>query len=219
MSKMRNDSTWNQLTPEQRETLETWLFDENLGYAETVERVRREFGLQSTTFSVGRFRRRRAAERQAEDLADAHAAAIDLNGIPADLTSLREALVKLAAKTAFNLVTEQPGDLRPAVPLIKLLFASEAIDIRRSRLSLAQGRFEYDATAASLKELPNLRAYLRAIENDADLTCDEKIGRVRALLFGWDSPKPGLEDQVPSQPGPRDQPATAPNSPNAPKCA
>ena len=64
MSKMRSDSTWNQLTPEQRETLETWLFDENLGYAETVERVRREFGLQATTLSVGRFRRRRAAERQ-----------------------------------------------------------------------------------------------------------------------------------------------------------
>ncbi len=122
MSKMRNDSTWNQLTPDQRETLESWLFDENLGYTETVERVRREFGLQATASSVGRFRRRRAAERQAEDLADAQAVALDLNDLPVNVASLREALVKLAAKTAFRLATEKPDDLRPAVPLIKAAF-------------------------------------------------------------------------------------------------
>ncbi len=79
MSKMRSDSTWNQLTPEQRETLETWLFEENLACSETVERLRREFGLQATVSSVGRFCRRRAAERQAEDLAEAQAATFDLN--------------------------------------------------------------------------------------------------------------------------------------------
>jgi hypothetical protein len=213
MSKLRNDSTWNQLTPEQRETLETWLFDENLGYAETVDRVRREFGLQSTTSSVGRFRRRRAAERQAEDLADAQAAALELNDIPADLTSLREALVKLAAKTAFNLVTDEPGDLRPAVPLIKLLLASEAIEIRHSRLKLAQTRFEHGAATAALKELPNLRAYLKALENDTGLTHDEKIDRLRAFLYGWDSPKPGVADHVPSQQQPMDASATGPNPP------
>jgi hypothetical protein len=36
---MRDDSTWNRLTAEQREKLESWLFDENLGYAETLVRV------------------------------------------------------------------------------------------------------------------------------------------------------------------------------------
>jgi hypothetical protein len=61
-----------------REPPETWLFEENLGCSETVERLRREFGLQATASSVGRFRRRRAAERQAEDLAEAPAAAFDL---------------------------------------------------------------------------------------------------------------------------------------------
>ena len=125
MSKLRNDSTWNQLTPEQRVTLETWLFDENLGYADTVERLRRDFGLQTTTSSVGRFRRRRAAERQAEDLAEAQAAA--------------------------------------------------------------------------LQELPNLRAYLKALENDTDLTCDEKLDRLRTFLYGWDSPTPAASG-VPMRP-------------------
>ena len=62
MRKMRDDSTWNQLSPEQRETLEEWLFDENLGYEKTVKRVREEFGLETTIASVGRFYRRRARE-------------------------------------------------------------------------------------------------------------------------------------------------------------
>ena len=213
MSKLRNDSTWNQLTPEQLETLETWLFDENLGYAETVERVRREFGLESTISSVGHFRRRRAAERQAEDLAEAHAAALGLNGLPINLTSLREAVVKLAAKTAFNLATDQPEDLQPVVPLIKLLLASEALELRQSRLKLAQTRFEHHATAAALQELPNLRAYLKALENDTGLTWDQKTDRLRAFLYGWDSPKPAVEDQVPSQPAPMDASPTGPDSP------
>ena len=59
MRKMRDDSTWNQLTPEQRETLEGWLFDENLGYVETLERVQKEFGLEATIASLGRYYRRR----------------------------------------------------------------------------------------------------------------------------------------------------------------
>ena len=37
MRKLRNDSSWNRLTYEQRDTPEGWLFDENLGYAEIFE--------------------------------------------------------------------------------------------------------------------------------------------------------------------------------------
>ena len=127
--------------------------------------------------------------------------------------SLRAALVKLAAKTAFNLVADKPGDLQPVLPLIKLLLAGEAIDIRRSRLKLAQTHFDYDATAASAKELPNLRAYLSAIQDDDGLTHEEKLDRVRAILYGWNSPKSGLEDEVPSQPPPVAEPAAGSNSP------
>jgi len=67
MRKMREDSTWSLLTPEQRETLEGWLFEENLGYAKTLERVQKEFGVTATMASLGRFYRRRARERAARD--------------------------------------------------------------------------------------------------------------------------------------------------------
>ena len=47
MRKMREDSTWNGLTGEQRQKLQSWLFERNLGYAETLERAHKEFGVQS----------------------------------------------------------------------------------------------------------------------------------------------------------------------------
>jgi len=79
MRKMREDSTWKRLTPEQRETLEGWLFDENLVYASVVERVREEFGLQTTVASVGRYYRSRARLRQVLELLEAQLAANALN--------------------------------------------------------------------------------------------------------------------------------------------
>ena len=49
---MRDDSTCNRLTAEQREKLESWLFDENLGYVETLARVQKDFGVEATISSL-----------------------------------------------------------------------------------------------------------------------------------------------------------------------
>jgi arginine deiminase len=56
-------------------------------------------------------------------------------------------------------------------------------------------------TAASLKELPHLRAYLAVVGDDASLSHDEKIERVRAILFGWDRAKSGVNGQDDSNNG------------------
>jgi hypothetical protein len=47
MRKLREDSTWNGLTAAQRQKLENWLFERNLGYAEALQRAHKEFGVQS----------------------------------------------------------------------------------------------------------------------------------------------------------------------------
>ncbi|HXR04442.1 MAG TPA: hypothetical protein VN836_07020 [Verrucomicrobiae bacterium] len=189
MRKMRDDSTWNQLTPEQRETLESWLFDENLGYTKTLERVQKEFGMEATVASLGRFYRRRARERQVEELVEAQAVASALNDLPVSVASLREAAVKLVGKAVLKLAGEKPEELEQLVSFTKLLLESEDNDIRRSRLKLAQRYFHYEATAASIKDLPHLRAYLDVVIDDASLSYDEKVQRVRAILFGWDRSK------------------------------
>jgi hypothetical protein len=185
MRKMRDDSTWNQLTSEQRETLESWLFDENLGYAKTLERVQKEFGMETTIASVGRFYRRRARERQVEELVEAQAAASELNDLPVSVASLREAAVKLVGKAVLKLATEKPEELEQLVSFTKLLLESEDNDLRRARLKLAEQYFHFEATAASLDELPKIRAYLDVIGDDPSLSHDEKIKRVQMIMFGW----------------------------------
>jgi hypothetical protein len=183
MRKMREDSTWNQLTPEQRETLESWLFDENLGYAKTLERAEKEFGVKTTIASVGRFYRRRSRERQVEDLVEAQARASELNDLPVKIASLREAAVKLAGKAALKAATETSEGLEQLMSFTKLLLQSEDNDLRRSRLKLAQKYFDYEATVAARTDLPKLTGYLAIIADDASLSHDEKIKRVCAILF------------------------------------
>jgi len=194
MRKLRDDSTWNRLSPEQRETLEEWLFDENLGYEKTVARVQAEFGLETTIASIGRFYRRRARERQAEELVEAQAIADEVNELPVNAASLRAAAVKLVGKAVLRLVSEQPDRLEELASLTRLLLDSEDNDIRRGRLKLAEKCFDYDATAASQKELPQLRAYLDIIGDDATLSHDEKIKRVHAVLFGWKRSSTGEDE-------------------------
>ncbi len=190
---MRDDSTCTQLTPEQRETLEIWLFEENLGYAKTLAKVQQEFGLEATVASLGRFYRRRARERQVTELLEAQVAANELNDLPISVASLREAAVKLVGKAALNLATEKPEQLDQLVSFTKLLLESEDTDIRRSRLTLAQRCFDYEATAASQKDLPQLRAYMQAISDDTSLANDEKLKKVHAMLYGWNR---GPSDEV-----------------------
>ena len=81
------------------------------------------------------------------------------------------------------------------------LLESDDNDIRRSRLRLAQKHFDYEATTAANSELPQLRAYLKAIRDDPSLSHAEKLKRVQAILFGWDRSKAGVNEQETSSPG------------------
>jgi len=74
-----------------------------------------------------------------------------------------------------------------------LLLDSEDIDIRRARLRLAEKCFDLEATAASPDDLPQLRSYLKVVGDDAQLTQDEKMQRVDAVLFGWERESQGRD--------------------------
>ena len=183
VSKIRDDSTFNQLTPEQREKMEAWLFDENLGYAKTLERVKQEFSLEATMSSLGRYYRRRARDRQVEELLEAQDAAFDVKDLPLNVPIMREALAKLLYKAVLKQATEKPGEVEQLAALTKLVLDSEDNDIRRSRLELAQRWFHYEATVAARKDLPQLTAYMSAISDDATLSYEEKLSRVHAILY------------------------------------
>ena len=64
MRKLRSDSTSNGLSAGQREKLLNWLFNDNISYAAAVERVKKEFGVATSLWSVRRFYRHAAEERK-----------------------------------------------------------------------------------------------------------------------------------------------------------
>ncbi len=74
-AKLRADSNWSGLTGEQRQTLERWLFEENLSYKETLERARKEFGIEASLASLQRFRRRVIKERTLAAMSEAEESA------------------------------------------------------------------------------------------------------------------------------------------------
>ena len=55
MTKVKSNASWNGLPPKQRRTLESWLFDEKLGYQETLVRARKELGLERFKKYYSRF--------------------------------------------------------------------------------------------------------------------------------------------------------------------
>jgi hypothetical protein len=184
--KVRDNSTWSQLLPEQLERLDRWLFDENLGYAKTAARVQKEFGIKATIDSVGRYYRRRARVRQADELVEAQLAADGLNSLGVDANSLRAAVMKLVGKAALNVACEKPEDVEQLASLAQVLLEAEQNDLRRGRLELAERCFDYEKTVESLVDLPKFRAYVQAIMNNPRLSHDQKVRRIQAILFHWE---------------------------------
>jgi hypothetical protein len=190
MRKLREDSTWNQLTTGQRETLEDWLFEENLGYEKTLARAREEFGVEATMASLGRYYRRRAGERQVEELAGAQAAADELNGLGITVPRLREAALKLVGKAALKVATEKPAEVQQLVSFTKLLLESEAHDIQRERQKLAEKHFQLSESAAARKQEPRSTSLLDILENAGGMTIKEKLNHSEHVLSGRGSEKP-----------------------------
>jgi hypothetical protein len=74
MRKLRPDSKWNKLTAEQQETLERWLFEENIAYHEALERVKREFGIAVSMRGLSEYYKRLARVRMRRELIKVKAA-------------------------------------------------------------------------------------------------------------------------------------------------
>lgn len=176
---------WNRLTSAQREKLERWLFDQSMGYGQILARVESEFGIEATMTSLCRFYHRRLRERQALGLMESQFTANGLNNLKVDTNSLREAALKLVGKAALSVTTDKPEEIEQLTSLTEVLLEAEQNDLRRARLQFEQRCFDYEATVATVKEIPRIRAYMQAVQDDDSLTGHEKIKKVEAMLFHW----------------------------------
>ena len=178
--KLRSDSTWANLTPEQRDSLESWLFVENLGYAEVLERARKEFGLNSSLPSLARFRRRLSVERT-------HRESLGMDDIlrqvvDADLPSekLTSAAMNLAAKQLLLCAIESPHKTKEFARFARVLFAHQQQHTRQSWLNIARCKFEFDAATATLIHHLKIQEHI----DDESLSDEQKIRKIREDMFG-----------------------------------
>ena len=183
--KMRSDAVWNQLTAEQKEIVDGWLFEERLGYAEIVARVEKEFDLKSTVSSLGMYFRRRAADRQGWEMVEARSISETVNGLAGPTDQIRQAAVNLAGKVALRTAIEQPEKLEALVALARVLLESEKNDLRRERLKQLDRQFEFQSTIAAQEDIPQFRAFLATLESDDRLSYKQKSLRIKEFLFDW----------------------------------
>jgi hypothetical protein len=142
MSKLRSDSAWAGLSPEQRETLEGWLFEENLGYKEALERAQKEFGIMASLTSLADFYRRLAQDRMQRELRGIKGMVGEIDKANVDCEALGATAMKLVANRMLQLAVTSPGNVRELVSLGRLLVANQAQDIKRQWLELEWDRIE-----------------------------------------------------------------------------
>jgi len=180
-AKLRADSNWSGLSGEQRQTLERWLFEENLSYKETLERAKKEFGIEASLGSVQRFRRRVIKERTVAAMIEAEKSADEVTATTANLEKLRSSGWKVVGKQFLEKAMEG-CDIKELKALGHLMAESEEREIRHARLLLAREKFEYRAAKAVLKHLPKLEQ-MRLEDEERE---DARIDAIRLAIFGRD---------------------------------
>jgi len=187
MSKIRSDSIWNSLPPEQREKLEHWLFVERIGYKEASERALKEWGVTGSETSVGRYYRRIQKERVVDELEEMAETAVEVNAAEGKLESLKSSTMKVVGMRMLQNVVAR-GDVKELALLGRVMTQSEEKEIQRGRLKLAREKFEFNAAKAVLKQLPLLE---KMTQEDQERE-DAKIDAIRLEIFG--TPPPDFED-------------------------
>src|SRR5215469_4443553 len=117
MTKVKSNASWNQLTSDQRETLDQWLFEENLSYAAILPKAESELGYKTSESSLRRYRARREHERWLTDLPEAVADALEIRGLVADPDVVRKASMQVLGAHLFRLVRSAPEKVKEWAPV------------------------------------------------------------------------------------------------------
>jgi hypothetical protein len=191
MGKLRSDSTWKKLTPEEREKLECWLFEERASYQEVLERVKREFQVEASLTSLAMYYQRVAKERKELDIKNTVNYAKRINNLGdsnesagASLDDLRYAGMKLAALRLVQVATESPEKVKELTALARVIGKSYDTDLLIHRIELMREKWEWDASTACAMH----KIELDKIESEKNVDEAVTLRKCREALFGPNLP-------------------------------
>jgi len=179
MSKIRSDSIWNSLPPEQRQKLEHWLFVERVSFQVVKERAEKEWGVTGSVVGLSKFYHRVEGERVADELETAAETAARMEGTEGKLENLQASAMKVMGMRLLQ-NTVSRGDVKELAVLNRALARNEERKILNRRLDLAQRKFEFNAAKAVLNNI----ALLEKITKDEQEREDAKIEAIRLAIFG-----------------------------------
>ena len=136
-SKLRSDSVFAQLTNEQLELLEDWLFEEKLGYKEVLEKAQQQWGLKSSLTALGRFYRRLALQRSEERRLETVALCLESLAAKNDGT-LQAGLLALANQCAIEFLVEHPKSVREFTGMLRALTSAGTFEMKQVEFQRAQ---------------------------------------------------------------------------------
>jgi hypothetical protein len=185
--KPRVESILHGLAPAQRVKLEVWLFQENLGLKQVVERCKTEFGIEVGISSVARYRKREQArcdlERKVRAQIEEEQAAGQGLTATMQFEALLRKMIQIAMKTAQ--VSTTPAELKVVSDYARVLIGSRREGHEGLRAATTREKFEFDAATACLIH----QVKIQSIAADDALDDGERIQKIREELSGPDLPE------------------------------
>jgi len=190
--KIRSDSLYAQLKPEQRDLLFSWLLDEGIGLEEASARCAEQFGLQPAESSLSGFLRQHGfvwRMDRAKEIANDKATKLpkDFDAKKRTMLAQREFEVASHDLNGSQIIALQRLDLdrqiaetQGKIELQKLIIARVKLDQKTQDQKLAREKFEMDVAKKLLDA--TFRAQANEIAN-SDLSNADKIAAMRKAAF------------------------------------
>lgn len=181
--KAKSNSIIDGLPQNQRDQVETWLFEENLSYKDASARMLADFNIRCAPSSLSEWYQRRAQQRMLDRIAasrdTANLVVKKFSENPADMYQV---LLGMAGQIAFDKAFEEKEglDAETIFNFTKLVMHGKKQAMEAEDLKLRRDKFQFDATKAALAQLPALRK----IASDNSLNENDKLTQARQLLFG-----------------------------------
>lgn len=166
MSKLTTDSKWTGLTEEQRDTVEGWLFEENITYREALERAQKEFGITASVSSIARLYQKMSDERLEAELAGFDQVSEQI--IMAknfELEDLSAVAMKLMANRLVQTARNKPGKVKEIVSLARALTQCQSAELKMRWYEFAQHKYvvELDRQKRAAAEMADFRETMKRL--------------------------------------------------------
>lgn len=154
MRKLRCDALWNTYTPEQKQKLEEWLIEKNIGIRQVQRLAKKELGIDCGKSTIGRIYQYLIKFKAADEVSEAQSAAEELLNSGAKPDQVRDSSMTMISVRLLQKAMSDKASVKDLATLGRVILQSQERQIQEKRVDLARERFQFKAAQAALEVLP-----------------------------------------------------------------